>query len=515
MAANNLKRKNNILVKSFLGAIDKIRINSNILLNSKRKEKLSQYFTDTPTAKLMTKMIKTRIDSEVNIMEPGAGTGILTAALIYRFCLKNKTLKKINVTLYEKDRYMKPYIEETFSLCSHLCEHFEITLSYKIIIGDFIKIGCELTDANHSQYDVIIMNPPYKKIKSISKCKEVLSNSNIETTNYYSAFLLLSTRYLKIGGQLVAITPRSFCSGSYYTSFRKQYLNEMCFRRFHLFDSRSQAFSSDKVLQENIIFHCVKKKFRNNNNVLISTSNDPLDKNIVNYTIKYNELVKANDSNMYIRIVKDLTDLMNVRTMERLTTSLDSLGITVSTGKVVDFRMDEHIRKQASSLNLGALIYPFHFNKGKTLWPMFDAKKPDHIEVNQDTLKSLVNTGYYVLVKRFSTKEERRRIVSVIFDPTIIMAQHIGFENHINYYHCNGNGLPKDLAKGLSLFLNSSIVDKYFRQFNGHTQVNVTDLKAITYPTKKQLLFIGTQSEDILFDQKAIDKLIEKIVFFI
>ena len=52
-----------------------------------------------------------------------------------------------------------------------------------------------------------------------------------------------------------------------------------------------------------------------------------------------------------------------------------------------------------------------------------------------------------------------------------------GFENHLNYFHENGEGLPLDLAKGLAAFLNSDAVDQYFRIFSGHTQVNATDLR--------------------------------------
>ncbi len=61
----------------------------------------------------------------------------------------------------------------------------------------------------------------------------------------------------------------------------------------------------------------------------------------------------------------------------------------------------------------------------------------------------------------------------------------------MNYYHSNGAGLAPDLARGLSAFLNSSLVDAYFRQFNGHTQVNATDLRSLKYPSCAALEALG------------------------
>lgn len=128
------------------------------------------------------------------------------------------------------------------------------------------------------------------------------------------------------------------------------------------------------------------------------------------------------------------------------------------------------------------------------------------------TEDQFVPSGFYVLTKRFTAKEERRRIVAAVFDPARVDAPRVGFENHINYFHQNGKGLPENLAKGLAAFLNSSLVDEFFRQFNGHTQVNATDLRNMRYPSRTQLEALGARVGELFPEQDELDAQIDKEV---
>lgn len=120
----------------------------------------------------------------------------------------------------------------------------------------------------------------------------------------------------------------------------------------------------------------------------------------------------------------------------------------------------------------------------------------------------LVPSGMYILAKRFSAKEEPRRIVAAIYDPERISASCVGFENHLNYFHKTGKGLNENLAKGLAVFLNASLVDAYFRQFNGHTQVNAPDLRSLKYPTRSELEALGESVGNRFPDRESLDYLI-------
>ena len=159
------------------------------------------------------------------------------------------------------------------------------------------------------------------------------------------------------------------------------------------------------------------------------------------------------------------------------------------------------------------LIYPCHFNGGFVHWPKDNSRKPNAIISDERTCELLVPAGVYVLVKRFTAKEERRRVVACIYDPERIRAPLVGFENHLNYFHIQGHGMSMSLAIGLAVFLNSTVVDVYFRQFSGHTQVNATDLRMLTYPTKPALECLGHKIDDPGMPQPDLDGLVEQELF--
>jgi adenine-specific DNA-methyltransferase len=223
---------------------------------------------------------------------------------------------------------------------------------------------------------------------------------------------------------------------------------------------------------------------------MISSSAGGPGEEVKKCSLRYSEVVAPEDPEKFIHLPVEDNQLRAREWMAALHTSLDQLGLTVSTGRVVDFRAKKFLRKD-SSPDTVPLIYPCHFGTEAIQWPKENSRKPNAIILNEQTTGLLVPAETYVLVKRFTSKEEARRVVSCIFDPRKFETKMVGFENHLNYFHLNGHGLPLDLARGLAAFLNSAVLDNFFRQFNGHTQVNATDLRNLRYPTFKQLQHMG------------------------
>lgn len=477
-----------------------------------RQEELGQFLTPTPVAEFMASMFGP-LPRTVRLLDAGAGAGSLTAAFVSRCCKNNLGIHAIEATLYELDDTILDSLVATMHECEQLCSDASIQFTFNIHSADFIqemsaRLSDSLFDRPPSAFHAAIANPPYRKIGTDSAERHALRSVGIETTNLYTGFIALIQRLLAPGGQLVGITPRSFCNGPYFRPFREDFLGQMELHRIHIFESRQAAFRGDSVLQENIIFHAVKGQCQPDEVVISSSSGEP-GAEVAESVFPFAEIVHPRDSEKFIHIPSAASHTAAKETMASLSSSLNSLGVAVSTGRVVDFRLKDALRKEPER---GAvpLIYPCHFNGGTVHWPKLEARKPNAIVDNAETRPWLVPSGMYLLTKRFTSKEERRRLVACLFDPDQVEADWIGFENHLNYFHANGHGLERDLAVGLYAFLNSSVVDHYFRRFSGHTQVNATDLRTLAYPDRDTLQAMGREITTLDLSQDEIDQLVTK-----
>lgn len=453
---------------------------------------------------------------EWDVLDAGAGSGALSAAVVRRLCALPHKPKRISVTACELDDALIRPLRATLHDCQQACERAGVRFSSTVLNEDFIAVAApwvrgDLFASHQPQFNAAIVNPPYRKIRSDSTTRLLLRSAGIETSNLYTGFVALITKLLAQRGELVAITPRSFCNGPYFKPFRTDFLETMSLRRLHVFESRSAAFSRDDVLQENIILRAVKNSAKPES-VIISSSSGAPGGAVTEREVAYRDVVSPDDPEQFIHLAEDETHDSARAIMSRLSARLPDLGVSVSTGRVVDFRAKEFLRQRPGH-DTAPLIYPCHFNGGFVDWPKEKAHKPNAIVSNEQTRELLVPAGVYVLVKRFTAKEERKRIVACIYDSHQIHAPFVGFENHLDYFHINGHGLPMAFAKGLAAFLNSTVVDIYFRQFNGHTQVNATDLRSLNYPAKAELESLGRRITDPGLPQAELDALVEDELF--
>ena len=349
-----------------------------------------------------------------------------------------------------------------------------------------------------------ILNPPYKKLNSDSIHRALIRKVGIETVNLYTAFVALAVLLMQRNGEIVAIIPRSFCNGPYYRPFRRLIFRTCSLDSIHVFESRTRAFKDDDVLQENVIIKLVRGKAQGD--IVVSSSHDQRLTDYSERTLPFAEIVKPTDPEVFIHVPtadNDSPDCSNL-----FEHSLGEIGLEVCTGPVVDFRLRLHWLADPVITSI-PLIYPHHFSEGKFQYPK-QHKKPNAL-LNDPALEPwLMPNESYVVVKRFSSKEERRRVVAYVYDPDEIKCRQVGFENHWNVFHFGKRGIDRQLAKGLACFLNSTILDKHFRVFSGHTQVNATDLRNMKYPTRESLLALGTKYRSDL-TQDEIDAIIQHV----
>ncbi|MCG2721807.1 MAG: Eco57I restriction-modification methylase domain-containing protein [Thermodesulfovibrionales bacterium] len=491
--------------------MDIVRKSLNCISSRRERSKIGQFFTPAMIARYMASLYE-QAGPEVRILDPGAGVGVLFATLVETLVAKNHR-PSIKVTAYENDKDVLPYLKNTMERCRVICRDAGILFRGEIRTEDFVASAIVQSDEGlfalrGERFTHAILNPPYKKINGETSMRKSLYAAGIEVSNLYAAFVWLTAQILEPGGEMVAITPRSFCNGPYFRRFRIRLLDMMSLRHIHVFESRKKAFGDDDVLQENVIYHAVKEAEKPEE-ILLSSSDSVDFYSAVTRSVPYNRIILPGDRDAFIHLVLSDKDNLATERMSRFTTTLDTLGIDVSTGPVVDFRAQKFLHKHPVK---GAmpLIYPSHFKDGFIQWPMELQKKPNAIEASPQTHYLLIPADHYVLTKRFSSKEEKRRVVAAVYDPHLINASLVGFENHLNYFHAKGKGLAPNLAKGLALYLNSTLFDQYFRIFSGHTQVNATDLRKMCYPSHNQLMRLGAHVKHHMPDQEAVDAILEK-----
>lgn len=477
--------------------IDQVRREASNLLDQKRRSDLGQYMTPSPIAAFMASLFFYR--DQAKLLDAGAGIGSLTSAFLDQ-ALKYGTA--VNAEAWEIDNILGGYLKNTLD---EYVQQGQGRINAHIHASDFIEDAVfSIQFGSGNRYTHAILNPPYKKICSNSRHRKLLRMAGIETVNLYTAFVALTVLLMEKGGEIVAIIPRSFCNGSYYRPFRNLILQTCSIRQLHLFGSRNQAFQDDEILQENVIFHLVKGEPQGS--VVISTSHDAKFFDLQQAAFDAAAIVKPGDPEQFIHIP---TETGQTNAPSLCTHTLRDLGLEICTGPVVDFRLKEYWRDKPAE-DTCPLLYPHHFSDGALSWPK-SHKKPNALQHSPNINKWLMPRGHYVLVKRFTSKEERRRLVAYHLSYDALDAELIGFENHWNVFHIGKHGIDGDIAKGLATFLNSTTLDEHFRVFSGHTQVNATDLRNMRYPSREQLRKLGQRAKSQPGDQTTIDRLLEEL----
>lgn len=489
-----------------LSAVEQKRAQLSKTTEAKKKSQLGQFLTPERTAAFMAGLFQDGT-GYCRLLDAGAGIGSLSAAFLDRWRTGGFHFQRVELDAFEFDHALIPHLSHTLEKYDR-GDHFAANVHEEDFIHSAVRaLSGDLFSQPFESYTHAILNPPYKKINSNSAHRLALRRAGIETVNLYSAFVALAVALTVTGGQIVAIIPRSFCNGPYYRPFRNFLLERAAIRHIHLFASRSKAFRDDGVLQENIIVRL--ERGGRQGPVTVSTSTDDTVVDLATHEYPFERIVFPDDPERFIHVPTS-PGKNAIELFPAIRYTLDDLGIKVSTGPVVDFRLKEHLRDMPGPGTV-PLLYPGHFNGGGATWPIEGMKKPNAIERNADTEKWLYPNGFYCVVRRFSSKEEKRRVMASVVEPGAFGdVPALGFENHLNLFHGNKRGLPEQLARGLVVFLNTTAVDENFRRFNGHTQVNATDLRLMKYPNRDILIRLGEWvMQQGAFTQTMVDAKLE------
>jgi adenine-specific DNA-methyltransferase len=455
---------------------------------------LGQFFTPHEVARFMAELAHVPSVPHLRILEPGTGTGVLTASLCERLPGR---VGSVHIDVHEIHPRLSDLAEETLSYTHEWLSERGVACTFSVHREDFVienasYLTPSLFTTAREGYDIAIANPPYFKLLKDDPRARAAAHIVHGQPNIYAIFMAIMASLLREGGEMVTITPRSFTTGDYFRRFREVLFSQVVPAAIHLFGSRTDAFRRDEVLQENVIMRAVRRKPGTGSTVTITTSAGIRDlDDRQTRVVPLLDVVDLDSRELAVHIpINDLDDriLSFVRSWPE---TLHTLGLKVSTGPVVAFRALDFIHDAPNGNNEVPLLWLQHVKKMAVAWPIEGTNKRQYIADRPDSQYLLLPNTTYVVMRRFSAKEEHRRIVAAPLLRTQFPGRMIGLENHLNYIQRMDSAMSPEEAVGLAGLLNSVIIDRYFRISNGNTQVSAVELRQLPLPSSHTILKVG------------------------
>lgn len=448
------------------------------------KKELGQFMTPPAIARFMARRLVTGFDARhVRLLEPAAGAGILAAAIVEELLDKPMRPEKIDLLLCEFDSRLIPVLKKLCETMEAACELHGVSLDWKIDEGDFLMSDLALS-GKPIEGLLIISNPPFLKLNKTTDPRAAAHAYAVYgQPNIYALFMAACARLTAPSGRWCFITPRSWMNGNYFKAARQTMLRHLNLDGLHAFESRSEGFEEDAVLQEMVIAWATGRNTVDQGASIVLTrsqgSSDLANSEVIALPT---ERIVGSDEHAMLALPHPGKD-----PFEGWTATLKTYGLEVSTGPVVAFRAAEFVRQHEEPSSV-PLLWLQHVGQQEIRWPI--QKKREHIIACAANAWMLVKNQPMVLMRRFSPKEDPRRVTCSAYLgklPGFVL----GLENHLNYIHRPGGRMTHNEVRGLAGFLASEIVDNHFRALAGSTQVNATELRQLPLPPLAVIEEIG------------------------
>lgn len=439
--------------------------------DAEHKKAWGQFFTSPPIAAFMASLLRPPVRRRVRVLDPGAGTGVLGLAAAEALIRNHGVHVHLVAVEKEPGALAALHVAAATARARLGARKLEV----EIVEDDFLDLDRpQLGSTPLASFDYTIANPPYFKMSPND-------DRGGDAPNVYARFMEVAARMLRDDGDLCFIIPRSFAAGFYFRPFRRRFHSAMRLDHVHLFESRRDAFREDGVLQENIVvLYRRSRSIEHSVRISCSAGERDLRERFV-HDVARTRVLSTRDANGVLHLPASERDLRIMDTFAAWGDTLATHGLDVSTGPVVPFRSEDYLRTERSKTT-APMLWLQHVLPGRVEWPLAAGfRKPEHIE-RAAPEKLLVRNRTYVLLRRFSAKEDARRLVAAPYVRGSIRAPSLGLENHVNFIHRKRGGLAESEAKALSALLNSALFDAYIRISNGNTQVSATELRALPLP---------------------------------
>ncbi|RLD58651.1 MAG: methyltransferase [Bacteroidetes bacterium] len=502
---------------------DRLGIEYASSISQEHKKSNGQFFTPITIASFMASFAK-HSGKSVRILDPGCGSAILSCSLIEHLINSNNNLTSIELVAYETDLALIPVSENSLDYLKKWIRNKGIDIKTILIAEDFVlhNSDCfiehgDLFAKPVELFDIIISNPPYFKLPINDKravAAKIVVNGH---PNIYAIFMALSARLLHEDGDLIFITPRSYASGGYFKIFREYFFSLIELNKVHLFISRKKAFSRDKILQETVIIKGTRNKNINPYSQVTISSSDGL-QDLSKPTIKVfpkKDIIDMDSSEKILYLPTSDKEEAVLGIFKNWSGNLSKYNIKISTGPVVAFRSRDYIREifENEKTQMAPLFWLHNVKQMILEWPITKPQKGQYISIKKLSKSILIPNKNYILLRRFSSKDDKNRLIAAPYFSNFIDSDYIGVENKVNYIYRPNGYLERNEIIGLCALLNSALFDTYFRIFNGNVNVSATELRIIPLPSLDLIREMGDAI--ILSNNFSVENTNQTVINFI
>lgn len=482
------------------------------------QKEAGQFMTPPAIARLAaSRLAEGHFDRTVRVLEPAAGAGILACAVCEALAAADKPPGVIVLTLFELDPAFADALARVVASLTGWLSARGIELRTAIRFDDYVIANAQALDkslfGNSEPFDLIISNPPYFKVAKDDPRALACASVVHGQPNIYGFFMAIGASCLAEGGRLAFIVPRSFASGQYFRLFRERFFADMRPDSVHVFRSRTDAFADDEVLQENVVFLATSArgwaKTAADLEFTVTASHGMSDLMAPEvFRLPLSEVLDLSDKDKVLCIPSTSEEVAVFHRLKHWTGSLHRYGWDISTGPVVPFRAEDVIVGEPTEETI-PLLWMQNVRTMQTTWPVA-TRKAQYLRDCEDSAHIVLPSKNYVLIRRFSPKEQKRRLMVAPVLSDDLAFERIGLENHLNYVHKPKGELSTDEVFGLSALLSSRIVDAWFRSTNGNTQVSATELRAMPLPPVEAIRAIGREAQRV-HTLEEIDEVVERL----
>lgn len=411
------------------------------------KRQKGQYFTIPNLACYAATKINThKKKKEVKILDAGAGTGILSAALI-TILVKESRFEKFSLFCYENDKTIITPLEETIEALKKYAEANGKMLDSEIIQEDFLA---DTSKEKLSKFDYVISNPPFFKIEKVEK----------NNTNIYSYFIKESISRLKENGEFLFILPISFVSGGSYKKEREKIISKIEIKSIDYFDSSVFGFDDSGRLNKYLIITGTKKDTVGNN---YKITNNYFYNNgtVFSYSINFDK------NRNILPIIKSNEDLTIFIKHYNNSVTLKSLGFEIIKGEAKKSEINNFKELKDGSEDIGIITYRNFSHLTEML---------STIKLNKEPETLIIKPINGLIISNYNTFNNESKIVLRPFIIDDYNIKSIILENKLSFIFNNKYPIDPYKIQMISDALQSEEMNRYVYMIYGNINIPADDI---------------------------------------